>query len=383
MGESNNGGGRCGDYRFRQRLNIFFGSCGSGQVCEAKQKCKWRAREVESVVVNMDAGIDVGADCCSTGSVVRNHIRNVIASQGILMNKPFSPIDAEFLTIKHGIELARLLSLEQCSIVSDCNMAVAMLGRPPKLCGEWDLIICDIRKLLDENGWKSSSNGCLCYSGGQAYPFITLVREWWKSPRRKPWWISCQQFNTWEIKMGAFVSKFWFMLFPAKEYKLVVVGLDNAGKTTTLYKLHLGEVVTTHPTVGSNVEELVYKNIRFEVWDLGGQDRLRTSWATYYRGTHSIIVVIDSTDRARISIMKDELFRLLGHDDLQNSVLLVFANKQDLKDAMTPAEITDALSLHSIKNHDWHIQACSALTGDGLYDGLGWIAQRVTGKATS
>lgn len=67
------------------------------------------------------------------------------------------------------------------------------------------------------------------------------------------------------FKMGAFISKFWFMMFPAKEYKIVVVGLDNAGKTTTLYKLHLGEVVTTHPTVGSNVEELVYKNIRFEV----------------------------------------------------------------------------------------------------------------------
>lgn len=67
------------------------------------------------------------------------------------------------------------------------------------------------------------------------------------------------------IIMGAFFSRFWFMLFPAKEYKIVVVGLDNAGKTTTLYKLHLGEVVTTHPTVGSNVEELVYKNIRFEV----------------------------------------------------------------------------------------------------------------------
>ncbi|KVI11466.1 Small GTPase superfamily, ARF/SAR type [Cynara cardunculus var. scolymus] len=145
--------------------------------------------------------------------------------------------------------------------------------------------------------------------------------------------------------MGALMSRFWFMLFPAKEYKIVVVGLDNAGKTTTLYKLHLGEVVTTHPTVGSNVEELVYKNIRFE--------------------------------------MKDELFRLLPNEDLQNAVLLVFANKQDLKDAMSPAEITDALSLHSIKNHDWHIQACSALTGDGLYDGLGWIAQRVTGKPTS
>ncbi|WJX18983.1 hypothetical protein P8452_08727 [Trifolium repens] len=143
--------------------------------------------------------------------------------------------------------------------------------------------------------------------------------------------------------MGAMMSRFWFMLFPAKEYKIVVVGLDNAGKTTTLYKLHLGEVVTTNPTVGSNVEELVYKNIRFEVWDLGGQERLRTSWATYYRGTNAVIAVIDSSDRARISIMKDELF--------------------------------------SIKDHDWHIQACSALSGEGLYDGLGWIAGRVTGKA--
>ncbi|XP_068651044.1 uncharacterized protein [Aristolochia californica] len=182
--------------------------------------------------------------------------------------------------------------------------------------------------------------------------------------------------------MGVFASRLWFMLFPAKEYKIVVVGLDNAGKTTTLYKLHLGEVVTTHPTVGSNVEEVVYKNIRFEVWDLGGQERLRTSWATYFSGTHAVIAVIDSTDRARISIMKDELFRLLQHEALEQAVILVFANKQDLKDAMPPAEITDALSLHTIKNIDWHIQGCCALTGDGLYDGLEWIAQRVTGKAT-
>lgn len=120
-----------------------------------------------------------------------------------------------------------------------------------------------------------------------------------------------------------------------------------------------------------------------QVWDLGGQESLRTSWATYYRGTHAVIVVIDSTDRARINIIKDELFRLLQHGDLEGAVVLVFANKQDLKDAMSPAEITDALSLHSIKNHDWHIQASCAITGEGLYDGLGWIAQKVAGKATT
>nr|GLL27610.1 ADP-ribosylation factor-like protein 5 isoform X2 [Ipomoea trifida] len=80
---------------------------------------------------------------------------------------------------------------------------------------------------------------------------------------------------------------------------------------------------------------------------------------------------------------KDKAIELLPHEDLQNAVVLVYVNKQDLKEAMTPAEITDAISLHSIKNHDWHIQASCALTGDGLYDGLEWIAQRVTGKAQS
>ena len=81
--------------------------------------------------------------------------------------------------------------------------------------------------------------------------------------------------------MGALMSKMWFMMFPAKEYKIVVVGLDNAGKTTTLYKLHLGEVVTTHPTVGSNVEEVVYKNIRFEV---------RVSWIG---SSNFILLIVD------------------------------------------------------------------------------------------
>ena len=76
--------------------------------------------------------------------------------------------------------------------------------------------------------------------------------------------------------MGVLFSRLWFSLFPAKEYKIVMVGLDNAGKTTTLYKLHLGDVVSTQPTVGSNVEEVVFKNIRFEV--------LSTSFHLLYMG---------------------------------------------------------------------------------------------------
>jgi len=166
-----------------------------------------------------------------------------------------------------------------------------------------------------------------------------------------------------------------FSFLPGERMDLVLIAIHM-----NVFKLHLVLSILNFTT--AQVEALLTPLCHsFQVWDLGGQERLRTSWATYYRGTHAVIAVIDSSDRARISVMKDELFRLLGHEDLQHSVVLVFANKQDIKDAMTPAEITDALSLHSIKDHDWHIQACCALTGEGLYDGLGWIAQRVTGKA--
>lgn len=80
--------------------------------------------------------------------------------------------------------------------------------------------------------------------------------------------------------------------------------MDNAGKTTTLYKLLLGEVIVSQPTVGSNVEQIPYKNLIFEIWDLGGQANLRSAWAAYLRATDAVIMVVDSTDRARVGISK-------------------------------------------------------------------------------
>jgi len=85
------------------------------------------------------------------------------------------------------------------------------------------------------------------------------------------------------------------------------------------------------------------------MWDLGGQESSRGSWATYYKQTNAIIMVVDSTDRERIPLIKQELEKMLGNDTLTGSILLVFANKQDVKGAMTAAEISDALSLHDVK----------------------------------
>jgi small GTP-binding protein len=106
------------------------------------------------------------------------------------------------------------------------------------------------------------------------------------------------------------------------------VGLDNAGKTTALYKLCLGQTVATAPTIGSNVETVKVHNMNFEIWDLGGQASLRSSWHIYFKGVDAIIVVIDSSDRARIPIAKQELYQILAMPSLETVPLLILANKQ-------------------------------------------------------
>jgi len=181
--------------------------------------------------------------------------------------------------------------------------------------------------------------------------------------------------------MGLAFSKFWQRLFSKKEMRILMVGLDAAGKTTILYKLKLGEVVTTIPTIGFNVETVEYKNISFTVWDVGGQDKIRPLWRHYYQNTQGIIFVVDSNDRERMddsqgseNSAKDELHRMLTEDELRNAVLLVFANKQDLPNAVPVKEITERLKLNELRNRQWYIQATCANTGDGLYEGLDWLS---------
>ncbi|GAV00330.1 hypothetical protein RvY_11197 [Ramazzottius varieornatus] len=176
--------------------------------------------------------------------------------------------------------------------------------------------------------------------------------------------------------MGILLAKLW-SLWGDEEHKVLILGLDNAGKTTILYQFTMKEVVHTTPTIGSNVEEVKWKNLRFVMWDLAGQDSLRPSWTSYYSSTEFLILVVDCMDRQRIGLVKEELYRMLPHEDLKKASVLVFANKQDLKGAMTSAELSDALNLTSIKTHRWQIQACCALSGEGLYQGLEWMSNHI------
>jgi len=184
--------------------------------------------------------------------------------------------------------------------------------------------------------------------------------------------------NQVSTNMGLLMTKLW-QYFSNSEYKVIVVGLDNAGKTTILYHLLMDEVVHTSPTIGSNVEEITWRNIKFIMWDIGGQDSLRQSWATYYSNTNFVFMVIDSSDRERLSVAKDELYKMLNHEDLRKSSLLIYANKQDVKDCLTTTQISQTLNLKSIKDHAYHIQPCCALSGEGLHQGLEWVTSQIRG----
>eukprot|EP00918_Siedleckia_nematoides_P026837 GHVU01057872.1.p1 GENE.GHVU01057872.1~~GHVU01057872.1.p1 ORF type:complete len:198 (+),score=20.12 GHVU01057872.1:543-1136(+) len=134
------------------------------------------------------------------------------------------------------------------------------------------------------------------------------------------------------------------------------------------------------PSAGFNVETVEYKNISFTVWDVGGQDKIRPLWRHYYSNTHGLIFVVDSNDRDRVEDAREELHRMLAEEELRDAVLLIFANKQDMPNAMTVAEVTDKLELHKIRHRNWFIQSTCACTGDGLHDGLDWLSRILSNK---
>ncbi|KAI3385790.1 hypothetical protein SNEBB_004156 [Seison nebaliae] len=178
--------------------------------------------------------------------------------------------------------------------------------------------------------------------------------------------------------MGLTVSSLFNRFMGKQQMRILMVGLDAAGKTTILYKLKLGEIVTTIPTIGFNVETVEYKNISFTVWDVGGQDKIRPLWRHYYQNTQGLIFVVDSNDKERMDEVRSELNKMLEEEELKNSVVLVFANKQDLPNAMSPAEITQRLGLNEIRVRQWFIQGTVALEGTGLYEGLDWLSSKLT-----
>mmetsp|Transcript_44805 Transcript_44805/g.103643 ORF Transcript_44805/g.103643 Transcript_44805/m.103643 type:complete len:182 (+) Transcript_44805:87-632(+) len=165
-----------------------------------------------------------------------------------------------------------------------------------------------------------------------------------------------------------------------KEARILMLGLDNAGKTTILKKLSEEDITHVMPTQGFNIKSIVHEGIKLNVWDIGGQKTIRPYWGNYFESSDALVYVIDSSDRRRLEETGTELRELLAEDKLGGIPLLVFANKQDLLQATPADEIADALQLSSIRDRTWTIQACSAKDGSGLNEGMEWLTQACNSK---
>ncbi|KAG1677679.1 ADP-ribosylation factor-like protein 3 [Nymphon striatum] len=167
---------------------------------------------------------------------------------------------------------------------------------------------------------------------------------------------------------------------PDKELRILLLGLDNAGKTTILKHLASEDVSHITPTQGFNIKSVQSEGFKLNVWDIGGQRKIRPYWKNYFENADVLIYVIDSADRKRFEETGVELQELLEEKKLDAIPLLVFANKQDLLNAASASDISDGLHLHNIRNREWHIQACSAISGEGIKNGLDWVCNSLKKK---
>ena len=167
-------------------------------------------------------------------------------------------------------------------------------------------------------------------------------------------------------------------LAKGKPSRIVMVGLDSAGKTTILFRLKFDETISTIPTIGFNVETITVAGVTFNVWDVGGQDKLRPLWRHYMRSTDGLIFVVDSADKQRLDEAKVELMDLVRCEDMKGVPILIIANKQDLREAVRPEDLVDCLALNDLTpTNEWFLQTACALTGDGLIHGIEVMADMI------
>lgn len=153
--------------------------------------------------------------------------------------------------------------------------------------------------------------------------------------------------------MGNFLANVLNKFQSTTPVRLLMLGLDAAGKTTILYKMKINETVNTIPTIGFNVETLKYKNLEFNTWDIGGQFKLRNLWRHYYENTQGLIFVVDSNDGERMEECREALNDVLADEEMKGVPVLIYANKMDLPNSITVPELTERLGLMNRSDRRW------------------------------
>ncbi|XP_073719386.1 ADP-ribosylation factor-like protein 6 isoform X1 [Misgurnus anguillicaudatus] len=215
--------------------------------------------------------------------------------------------------------------------------------------------------------------------------------------------------------MGLFDKLAGLLGLKKKEVNVLCLGLDNSGKTTIInqlkptsvchvpvyqsntLKLCCKTVIFQYcftslqaqaqdivPTIGFSIEKFKTSSLSFTVFDMSGQGRYRNLWEHYYKEGHAIIFVIDSGDKLRMVVAKEELDTLLNHPDIKHRRLpiLFFANKMDLRDALSAVKVSQLLCLENIRDKPWHICGSDAVKGDGLQEGVDWLQDQIRAMKT-
>jgi len=181
--------------------------------------------------------------------------------------------------------------------------------------------------------------------------------------------------------MFSLIHGFWEWMFRRDRFQVLLVGLDNAGKTTFLEQIKLkydgGSVVPFDkipPTVGQNIGKLKIGKVDLLVWDLGGQPGLRGIWDKYSGEAHAIIYMVDCTDPARFPESREAFEAILSREDATDAPVLLLANKVDLEDLAHADAVGEAMRIVSICDvRSGHMHTISAKTGEGIEDAMNWL----------
>jgi ADP-ribosylation factor-like protein 2 len=165
-----------------------------------------------------------------------------------------------------------------------------------------------------------------------------------------------------------------------REMRVLIVGLDNAGKTTIVKRIVGEDISSVSPTLGFQIKTLDCCGYALNVWDVGGQKTLRSYWRNYFENTDGVVWVIDSADTRRLSDTAQELHKLLREERLAGATLLVLANKQDVPCAIDVDKVRDVLRLQELGQRHWHLVGCSAVKGDGLQESFEWLVKDIAAR---
>jgi ADP-ribosylation factor 1/2 len=177
--------------------------------------------------------------------------------------------------------------------------------------------------------------------------------------------------------MGNLFTKLYDYFYKLPECKLMMGGLDAAGKTTLLYKMKLGEVITTTPTIGFNVETISVNNMEMNIWDIGARSKSFALYKHYFNDLDVFILVVDSSDPERFPEIQENIFPFFGDHQLENVLILVLANKQDLENALNCSEIVEKLELNKLKQ-TWNILPISGIKGTGIHEAFQWVGDEMS-----